>query len=602
MAANPDQAGLDGVLAAVNAGDLATAERRCRQAIEDQPDLALARHYLGTVLSLAGDAEGARRASLRAVELDPALFKAHFNLGVMAEGTDDDEALTRYRTVLKLAPDHFGARINAGNVLMRQGELAEAIDHFSRATEIEPDNPIAYNSLGGVHLKLDNASLAVEAFRKALSLDPGYEEARLNLAAALNADGAPEEAIQILERHLEDVADDAPGRAEVENTLGVIARDNGRLEEAETRFRAAIAHRPDYALAYGNLADVARLKSDDPVVHDLQAIRAELPAGSIERMALDFACAGIFDRSGRYDEAFAALEAANGVRRALVAFDPNQRRRLVDEIIGQFGTDNPAPAAEMPVGPAAPLFIVGMPRSGTTLLEQMLCAHDAVTTAGESRELGEGISDLWTRMGRPYPTGVDETPVSALGELADRYRSHLAGSATDETFVINKMPSNYHHIGLIFRLFPGARVIHMRRDPADNCLSLLFANLGARFPYSCDQHELSEAYRDYARLTTHWDDVFGDRILNVRYEQLTSDPEAELSRVLGYLGLAFESACLRPHEQAGHVRTASVVQIRQPINTKSIGRWRRYEDLLSPEILDLRSLSAFAYASEDVSP
>ncbi|MEQ8665431.1 MAG: sulfotransferase [Rhodospirillales bacterium] len=580
--------GLDAVLAAVSNGDLEAAAQRCRQITTEEPEFALGHHYLGTVLSLSGDADAARAASLRAVDIDPSLYKAHFNLGVMAEGADDGEALDRYRTVLELSPDHFGALINLGNVLSRLGDYDEAIRRFSRAAELEPKNPLPHNNLGSALLRYDKPEQAVRSLRKALSIDPTYDEARLNLASALNAAGQPGEAVRILERHLET----SPAHAEAENALGVIARDNGDMQSAKAWFRAAVSHRPDYALAYGNLADVARLKADDPVFADLLAVRNDLPEGGTDRIALDFACAGVFDRSGMYEEAFAALMAANRARRSRVPFDPARRRNQIDRLVRHFsGTGKPAATGTSMTAPVRPVFIVGMPRSGTTLLEQMLCAHDAITTVGENRKLGDSVSALWSRLGTSYPAGLDDLPQSELARLADEYIDHLAKAANGHTFVIDKMPNNYLHVGLICRLFPTARVIHMRRDPADNCLSLLFADFGTRMGYSYDQQELSEAFRDYVRLADCWDTCFGDRMLAVQYEHLVAEPEPGISRVLDYLGLEFDPACLRPHDRDDHIRTASVIQVRQPINTSSVGRWRRYEKLLSPAILGLRKSS-----------
>jgi tetratricopeptide (TPR) repeat protein len=419
---------------------------------------------------------------------------------------------------------------------------------------------------------------AAKSFAASIRIRPHYVEALQNLSDALRELTRHAEAISALRLAIEL----SPGNAQLHYNLGVLLRDMGDLEEARRTFDRAIALDAGFVGAYYHRVRSGKVDSDSDIVNALEGLAARagtFPAN--DRAMLHFALGKVHEDGGRYDEAFAHLLEANRWARSLVDYDEDATRRMVDRLINTF--DAPLVAAKAGGGSESnlPIFIVGFPRSGTTLAEQILASHPEVHGGGELGFLGELASRALANDGAeiPYPESLRDLSAESLRQLGNRYVERLVRLDPTAAHITDKNPGNIMHLGLIRLILPKAKIIHMQRDPVDTCLScfsLRFAGNASSFVY--DLGELGRYYRIYQRLMDHWRRVLPPgTVLEVQYENVVENLEAEARRIIDYCGLDWDERCLAFHESNRAVRTASVAQVRQPIYRSSMQRWRRYE-------------------------
>jgi tetratricopeptide (TPR) repeat protein len=364
------------------------------------------------------------------------------------------------------------------------------------------------------------------------------------------------------------------------NLLGML----GDLEGAERHYRRALVLKPDYAGAFHNLADVARLSPKDPLWPGLMALteRVETLAPE-EAIALDFTLGRVHEGEQDYPRAFRHFLAGNRAKRATLEYDEARQARFFEDFIRVFTPEFMAARALASPDPR-PLFIVGMPRSGTTLVEQILASHPGVHGAGEVHALRNVLREELPPDNADYAlpgqiAGLDKT---ALTRVAARYSAWMDGQAPGAGRVSNKLPGNMVFVGLIHLLYPEARIVHCSREPLDTCLSCYTKLFTTGHPFSYELEELGRFHRMYARLMQGWEVALPGRMLQLRYEDLVQDFEAQVRRLVSYCGLPWDEACLRFHESRRSVRTASLAQVRRPIYANSVGRWRNYEKELAP--------------------
>ena len=456
------------------------------------------------------------------------------------------EAIAAYRAVLADAPNLPDSWYNLGWLLRRAGDPKAAIAAYDRALALNISGPEEVFLNKGVIFADDllDPARAQEAYRAALAINPRYGNARFNLA----------------------------------NTL----EDLGDREGAASEYRMLLQQAPGEPEPLARLANLSKISSPgDPLVVQLQSAlaRTELPASA--RASLGFALGRLLDQAGAYDHAFEAFKDANA--QSLASRDPKQPgydpARQDALVAALTSLPAPAPIAPASAGSLSPVFILGQFRSGSTLLEQVLSAHSAVTTGGELPLLGMiAARDL-----RPYPQSLADLTTEQAAALHDAYLSGVALRLPGASGIItDKRPDNFYHIGLILRLFPDARILHTVRDPRDTCLSNYFLHLSHAQPHAIDLSHLGHQYRAYERLMAHWKSIAPDNILDVDYDALVRSPEPEIQKVLAFLNLPFDAACLDFHNSRTPVKTASVWQVREPLYQQSSGRWRNYESHLEP--------------------
>ena len=363
--------------------------------------------------------------------------------------------------------------------------------------------------------------------------------------------------------------------------LGNLLTELGRLSEAETALRRAIRLAPREAGHFGRLAKAVKIRAGDPDLARAEALaKEELPIA--DRVELGFALGKAYVDLGRDAEAWDAYADANALMRGQVAYDEQAALGLVKRIADIFTAD----VLDCPAGDPVPgpVFIVGMPRSGSTLAERMLAGHPAIRTLGEANDFAlaraEAIGD---RMRAPFPDGVAVLDAGSLRRLGEVYRRRIGPG-----LAVNKMLGNFAYLGFIHMAMPGARFIHTVRDPMDGCLSCFFELFAAGHPYCYDLGELGRFRKAYDGLMAHWRAVLtNDALLDVSYEILVADPETEARRMLAHLGLEWDPACLDFTGREGKVQTASIAQVRQPLYRTSVGRWKRWEKWLGPLVATL---------------
>jgi Flp pilus assembly protein TadD len=545
-------------------------------------------------LALGNLAETAAHAR-EAIRLDPAVSDAHNNLGValMRQGRYD-EAAAAFRETLRLQPGHVNARCNLGAVLHRQGSFPEAITLLRETVRLAPGHAQAHNDLGGALLACNQPALAERHLREAVRLRPTFAEALSNLGLALREMGRIDEAVECFRAALRL----NPAYAGAHNNLGYTLEFQGKVEEARAAFLEALRLDPNNPRALASLSDLAAAghytfsAAQVRHVQDLIA-RGNLPIDDIGR--LHFALARVHNRAGAYDEAFKHYRQGNELRKEYVrrrgaAFDPQVHRRYIDRLIAAFTPEWFERVKSFGVDSELPIFVVGMMRSGTSLAEQILASHPRVHGAGELPYLDSVVAGLPPRLGttEPYPECLARLDAATARALAEEHLQRLRKLGGGADRVVDKLPFNFLHVGMIAALFPRARIVHCRRDPIDTCLSCFFQNFGEPHGFTLDLRHLGLYYREYERLMEHWRRVLPVPVFELCYEELTADQEAVSRRLVGFCGLEWDERCLRFHDTERPVRTASTLQVRRPMYRSAVGRWKRYEAHLGPLIEALR--------------
>lgn len=567
-------------------GDCARAVECYARALALNPNDAEALANLGNAERQLGRLDAALASLERALSLAPASSLAHNNLGlVQAARARREQAAASFRRAVELNPRFVQAWHNLGNVLSDGNDQAAAQAAYRRAVDLEPQRADGHWQLGRALYELGELAESIASYRRALSLEPGHAPARLGLATALRLEGSIEEAEDLCRALL---ASD-PGHAGALALLGDLSADRGDFAAAQELFERALLRDP---ASPGVLCSIAaHRKMTDADQAWLQAaggaLAKSLPLG--HEIGLRYALGKYYDDLGRYPEAFAEYRQANELgKRHGAAYDRADFTRRVDRIIDTFDASFLTGAHPGESHSQLPVLIIGMPRSGTTLAEQILASHPLGYGAGEVRFWERGAEVFEAAGRRP------EARRAALTELARDYLARIGERAGSAQRVVDKMPANFLHAGLVHVVLPRARIIHMLRDPLDTCLSLYFQNFGDRHPHARDLDNLRHYYGEYLRLTAHWRAVLGPKtLLEVPYEELVADQERWTARLLEFVGLPWDARCLEFHRTERVVITASRWQVRQKINSRSIRRWRNYEPYLGP-LKPLLELSGYA--------
>jgi tetratricopeptide (TPR) repeat protein len=562
-------------------GVIAFAEGRPERAIQligravaVLPDVAEAHSNLGNAQHAAGRLAVACASYRRAIALQPDFAPAHNNLGrVLWEEGDFAAALECCERAVELAPLLAETHNNLGNALRGLGRFEEAEAALRRSLQLDPDNAARHTNLGNVLADLKRFEEAGACYRRALTLDPRFIPAHYALATRRRLAGDMKAAVESYHT----VLSLSPGQPVAWNDLGTALRALGRFGEAGDAFRRALAINPDFADAYRNLANCRQLAADEQEISRLSALAAKLDLPNEERAAAGFAMAKALDDADRFDEAFAAYEQANQMYRTSRAargerFDAEALRRQIDEAIDAFTPAFLASVAGWGTPSELPVFVLGMPRSGTSLVEQIASSHSRVFGAGELRDIGGLAAELETAPGQ-----------ATVRRLADAHLDRLRTLGRGADRVIDKLPDNVFMLGVIATFFPAARIIFCRRDPRDICLSCYFQKFSpGQLIFSYDLADCAKRYLETERLTAHWRQVLPVQMLEVEYEALVADLKGESRRLIAFLGLEWEPACLDFHRTQRTVTTASGWQVRQPLYDRSVGRWREYEHHLAP--------------------
>ena len=617
---------LDKALTRLQAGDMAGAESGFRSVLKDDPDHPDALVLLGNLLRETKRPGEAVRMIARGIEAAPKRGRAPDPawpvLLAMARRDNGDVAgaLADVGSVLKLAPHNVDLLVLHGGLLQRLGRHKEAVKDLYAAHGLRPDDAQILNNLGISLRASGRMKDAFKAFHRAVAMQPNFATAAVNASKMLRDGGNIDDAIILLRgvtgggqgdvttdialadvltlagrfdeagQIVENLLKTNPGDAAVMVKRAEQLLETGDQDLAGDLLRRALAVNPDVA---GGLALLAELGSGDPA--ELLGRIDDRLAGDADAIGLRFAAARLCEKLGRYQDAFAHYLAGNARRKAALAaldkgYDRFRAGHRVDELIAAF--DRTRCVGRGGSDSELPVFVVGMPRSGTTLTEQILASHPLVAGAGELTEVGAIVG--WLRRDHGYPAAL---PAGALNDSAAGYLSHVTKIGRGARRVVDKLPGNFMHLGLIARLFPKARIIHCRRDPMDTCLSCFAQNFGSdNLDWSCDLDNLAYEYFQYRRIMEHWRQVLPPgMMLEIDYEDTVADLESQARRLVDFTGLPWDETCLRFHESGRGVKTASRAQVKQPVYNSSVGRWKRYGDDVLPLV---RALAGYGIAVE----
>ena len=627
-------------------GRLGEAARIYEAIAAREPGNAEARHYLGALLASAGRFQDAKALMKRALELKPSEFAFLENyVGVLVLAEDFGEALELGRTALKrqprnanvlylnaaslqkldrldearaafvallrLAPDHLAGRKEYAVTLTRLGEQDEALRAVEALIAERPRFADAYLVRANIRSIRGEFGLALADYERALALQPNAHEAWLSYGRALDTIGRFEPALAAFDRALAlrpNYVDALVGRGAVLKLMnrlpeafacfdqaialggdgeakGLAARgaalaEAGDTEEARLILRRAIDGGANAAVAWLAYADLDKFDAGDSAFAAMESRLAEVELRQpSEALALHFALAKAYLDVGDSERAFVHLDAGNHMKRAQLAYDADANRAHTAAIAAAFQPETYARFAGAGSPSATPIFVVGMPRSGTSLIEQILASHSAIHGAGELHALPQIAAEIGG-----VPEGLGGLTGDDLARLGDDYLARAGAPPPGKTRVVDKLPGNFVNVGLIRLILPEARIIHVRRDAIDTCLSCYSKIFkAANLPYTYDQTELGLFYRDYDKLMAHWrTSLPATHFFEVDYEAVVDDLEGQARRMIAFLDLPWDPACLEFHRTKRPVRTASVNQVRKPIYRASVGRWRAHAAALRP--------------------
>jgi len=573
-----------GLAACLQASGRAEAAITCYETIlAAEPGHPEANYGLATLLAQLGRVDAAVAKYRAALAADPDFAEASFGLGkLLARGDTLEEAISCFRQALDVDPDYIEARVALGTALAQLDRDDEAMAAFHAALATDPDCADAHNGIGILLDRKQRYAEAIEEYRSVLARNPEQVNAMAGMANALKNTDRHAEALEMARR----VVAQRPNFAPAATLLGSILAEIGSMDEAREQFRRAVKLVPDRPESLYHLALLAKVRRDDGTIDALEAAfqhAGSLPPG--EQCLLHFALAKAYDDVGERGRGFDHLLQGNAIKRARIGYEEAVTLGAMDRIARVFTAEFMASRKGLGDPSVVPVFIVGMPRSGTTLVEQTLASHNAVFGAGERTELLQAIGRMSAeRLGAAaYPEAAWTMSGGQLRQIGAEYVAALRTLARGAARITDKMPGNFLFVGLIRLILPNARIIHVQRDPVDTCLSCFSKLFTGEQPFSYDLAELGRHHRAYQRLMAHWRAVLpADVLLEVEYEALVEDFESQARRLVAHCGLEWDPACLEFYKTSRPVHTASMTQVRQPIYRSSVGRWRPDAGLLRP--------------------
>jgi tetratricopeptide (TPR) repeat protein len=573
------------------------AEQSVRAYLKLHPEHADTLNNLGYALQNLDHYEEALLSYDAALKLDPAHAGAWYNRGnLLHKLRRYDVAESSYRRALAIRPNHADTWVNLGNTRKQLQRYEEAVQCYNRAIALAPQHAVAFNNRGNTLKELKRYEEALASFGQAIRINPRYADAYFNQGLMLIelARTTLDPAIRAAALASFDQAITLkPDYADAYANKGSFLIELGRMGEAEALLTEALELDPANPEALSALLSLKRAREDDPRFGQLEALYARrTPLPEDKRILLDFAMGKALEDVGRYDDAFAAYAEGNRLHRAGHPYDEAAQVRTIETtrnfFSGALFRECAEPEAKLPPvkDERVPVFIVGMPRSGTTLIEQVLASHPSLFGAGELLTL-----KLLAQSVNLAPAGTPgwDARLLELRRLGQTYLNEVWKLAPQARYITDKMPGNFLYLGLLHLMLPQAKIIHAMRDPMDSCFSCYALRFQEGHEYCYDLATLGRYYVRYRELMQHWHDVLPPgRILDVRYEDTVTDLEKQARRVLDYVGLPWDPACLNFYENKRAVSTASVTQVRQPIYKTSVARWKHFEKHLGPLIEIIR--------------
>lgn len=524
------------------------ADQQFRKLTSNYPNFAAAWHDWGLLTFNAGQLDQASQLFSKAVALDPSQFLYHRNLGEISR---------------------------------RLGRLDQAISSGKLATQLAPKDPDAHYNLGLAYTDSRDYKNAAKSYRSLIKINPQHGLAWNNLGAALEQLGNKDEAFKAYSNAVQA----NPNHAEAQNNLGALYYEQGQLPEARASFEKAVDINPGFVIAHYNLSSLKAYTPDDRHLAMMRAVLGqEGTLDSYSRMRYHFALGKALEDVGDVHNAFASYQLANQLERAQLPYDELKAEAIYAEIIQTFDRTFFEKRAKWEGSNKSPIFIVGMPRSGTSLLEQILATHPSIYGAGELTDLNDvlvqAISEL-DPLKQGFASIFADLSEADFLRIAKNYCERVWKLSPKSRLIVDKMPANFFYLGMIYLLFPRAKVIHIERDPMDTCFSCFARLFNHTMDFAYDLDSIGRYYVRYKKLMNHWHSVLPrEFILDVKYEDLVSNLEFQTKRIMEFIGEPWSEACLEFYANTRNVKTASIAQVRKPLYQTSVARWRPFAPYL----------------------
>lgn len=556
------------------------AATQFRKVIKLQPAVLIAHDGLGVVLSAMGDYEAAGKAFRDALALQPdnadILIKLGYTLAHCGKLDDSEECLQR---ALHLKPSSADIIDALGDIRYQKEQYHDAIKYYEQAVAADPSRIDSFTYMGNSLLRLGNSGKAIPCFEKVIALDSDNMDALIHLGHALRSVGEPGRAEQYYQKALALEPDNLIAIAGLVN----LYEKQGFFEKAYEQLLPLIQQNKastDIAAAFVRLCH--RFENcDEAINYALKALEDETLAAP-DRANLEYALGRRFDSQGDFDLAFTHYQLANTA--SMQTFDSARHAAFIESLIQVVDVPFFIRAARSKVRSERPVFIVGMPRSGTSLVEQILASHPRVFGAGELNDISEAVKSITQIKGEDalYPFNLDALTGDQLDTIANSYLEHLNELDSASVRVTDKYPTNFLHLGLIAMAFPDARVIHCTRDPLDTCLSIYFQGFSEAYSFANKLEDIGFYYRQYDKLMQHFKSLNILPILDVAYEELVANQDEVSRKLIDFIGLDWDEKCLQFHQNDRFVATPSYDQVREKMYSSSVGRWKNYEKHLAP--------------------
>jgi tetratricopeptide (TPR) repeat protein len=565
-------------------GDLEQAQHHAKRGLSYAPDHADALFISGAVYLEQGDQQKAIEQFSRVVTINPDDVEAHNELGnLMCANGQQNRAIKHYEHALWYRPGFADCRINLADTLLEIEEFDAAIDHYQRVLETQPHNAAVHNRLGQAFEKQGDLDKAMTCFEVALEQNPLILEARLNMGKiTLQTD--PRQA----ENWFKSVLDIDPQYVEGYYWLGILFQTMGKFERATNYLQQAARLNPEFAFAWYRLSLDRNFHPSDEQLEMLeQQFTRRTKTGVLDDqlVSLDFTLGRFHEQRNDHVSALKYYQHGNNIKAKHNRFDKDLHESQIDNVIETFNPEFFSHRRDWGNTSNVPVFIIGMPRSGTTLIEQILSAHPLIHGAGELRlmlELASSLNSDQQSSPKSHTRRVAALNQQQVMDIALEQLEQMHSLAPEASHVVDKLPGNYFRLGLIRLLFPKAKIIHCQRDPMDTCWSCYQQNFEEGLNFTNNLENLGHAYRGYRRLMAHWQRMFPNQILDIRYEDLVQDPETVSQELLQHCGEQWQPQVLDFQKHDRPVNTASLWQARQPIYQSSIGRWKSYRKFLKP--------------------
>ena len=538
---------LDSVYALYSNGQFQEAIDKIKALNEKYPNVPLLFNLIGACYKELGQLEGAAKMFEAAVSIKPDYAEAHFNLGVILKALGQDvAAVESYKKVVAITPNYPDAHNNLGTALHELGHLEASIESLEWAVAYKYDFAEAHNNLGNVLNEYGRVEDAIESFEKATAIKSDYVKAYFNLAIAY--------------------------------------KDLGNKEAYLKNIERTVSLKPDWGDAHLHLSRVKKFKENDPQVEQMKLFLSRTDLSLLDRIGFNFALSHVYENLENHDEQFKFLNEANSLRKEELNYTIKRDRKYFSTIKASFNSPH-ASIKKLSYSPTIKklIFIVGMPRSGTSLVHQIIDSHNEAYGAGELNILNKFIGAFLKEHNNEGKNFLSEKDVLSIRE---HFLDSLSRLNITENIIVDKMPLNFRYIGFILAAFPEAKIVHMNRDPMATCWSIYKYYFNGN-SYSFNQDDLAQYFQMYKDLMVFWDQLFPNKIYDICYEDLTADQEMETRKLLEYCELEWDESCLNFHTNKKAVKTTSAMQVRQKIYQGSSEVWKKYEAYLQPLIKGL---------------